>query len=48
MFLAFGHLTFIDELLMTSTSGLSDDSKYGMSGVSNIPYVYFDNVFDDA
>ena len=34
MFLAFGHLRVTDELWMLSTSGLSSDSKYGVSGVN--------------
>ena len=33
MFLAFGQVTVTDELWMLSTSGLSVDSKYVVSGV---------------
>ena len=38
MFLALGHLTVTDELLMRSTSGLSDDARLGVADGNNIPY----------
>ena len=36
--LALGHLTVTDELLMPSTSGLSDDARRGVAEDNNIPY----------
>ena len=38
MFLALGHLTVTDELLMRSTSGLSDDARRGVAEEYNIKY----------
>ena len=38
MFLALGHLTVTDELLMRSTSGLSDDARCGVAEECNILY----------
>ena len=38
MFLALGHLTVTDELLMPSTSGLSDDATRGVAEENGIKY----------
>ena len=38
MFLALGHLTVTDELLMPSTSGLSDDARRGVAEEKNTAY----------
>ena len=38
MFLALGHLTVTDVLLMRSTSGLSDDARRGVAEENNATY----------
>ena len=38
MFLALGHLIVTDELLMRSTSGLSDDARRDVAEDNNTPY----------
>ena len=38
MFLALGHLTVTDELLMLSTSGVSDGARRGIAEESDISY----------
>ena len=48
MFLALGHLTVTDELLMRSTSGLSDDARRGVAEDNNIPYIYICNYADQV
>ena len=48
MFLAVGHLRVTDELLMLSTSGLTVDSKYGVSGVNNTYFLWIQFFVDDA
>ena len=40
MFLALGHLTVTDELLMRSTSDKSDDARRGVAEENNIPHIY--------
>ena len=39
MFLALGHLTVTDELLMRSTSGLSDDARRGVAEENYTRYI---------
>ena len=47
MFLALGHLTVTDELLMRSTSGLSDNARRGVADENNIKYIFRSHCYFD-